>query len=177
MSFNRLGLIIIIAGFIFLVGTATQQMNQEQTSEKTEIEQLASAKLEQERLAAENAEKMVKDKLAAEKVAMEKLEKDRLATQKQLASEKGLMGKLEQDRQAAERWQAAAEMARKAKPDLQVQTMIDPKAMVLVTTAKKKSRITPKKAKTLVQKVRDQMGEGVSVKILDGTGKEISRSP
>ncbi len=161
MSFNRVGLIIIIAGFIFLVGTATRQMRQDQTSEQTEIDQLASAKLEQARLAAENAEKLVKD---------------RLATAKQLATEKGLMGKLEQDRQAAERWQAAAEMARQAKPDLQVQTMIDPKVMVLVTTAKKKSRITPKEAKTLVQKVRDQMGEGAAVKILDGTGKEIARS-
>ena len=177
MSFNRVGLIIIIAGFIFLVGTATRQMRQDQTSEQTEIDQLASAKLEQERLAAENAEKRVKDRLTAEKLAMEKLEKDRLATAKQLATEKGLMGKLEQDRQAAERWQTAAEIARQAKPDLQVQTMIDPKVMVLVTTAKKKSRILPKEAKTLVQKVRDQMVEGAAVKILDGTGKEIARSP
>ena len=47
MSFNRVGLIIIIAGFIFLVGTATRQMRQDQTSEQTEIDQLASAKLEQ----------------------------------------------------------------------------------------------------------------------------------
>jgi hypothetical protein len=42
-----------------------------------------------------------------------------------------LAEKLAKDRQAVERGEAAAATARKSSPELQVQTMIDPRQMVL----------------------------------------------
>jgi hypothetical protein len=43
--------------------------------------------------------------------------------------------------------------------------------MILVSTGKKKNRLLPMNAKSLVQQVRDKLGEGTSVKILDVNGK------
>lgn len=162
MSFNRIGLIIIAAGLIILIGTATRQMRQDQEAESAEAARLASEKLEQQRLV---AEKQAKEQQTNEQLVREKLEQGQK-----------LAEKLTKDRQAVERWEAAAEIARQSKPEVQVQTMIDPKQMVLVSTGKKKNRLPPKNAKTLVQQVRDQLGAGTSVKILDATGKEIARS-
>lgn len=162
MSFNRIGLIIIAAGLIILIGTATRQMRQDQEAESAEAARLASEKLEQQRLV---AEKQAKEQQTNEQLVREKLEQGQK-----------LAEKLTKDRQAVERWEAAAAIARQSKPEVQVQTMIDPKQMVLVSTGKKKNRLPPKNAKTLVQQVRDQMGAGTSVKILDATGKEIARS-
>ena len=162
MSFNRIGLIIIAAGLIILIGTATRQMRQDQEAESAEAARLASEKLEQQRLV---AEKQAKEQQTNEQLVREKLEQGQK-----------LAEKLTKDRQAVERWEAAAAIARQSKPEVQVQTMIDPKQMVLVSTGKKKNRLPPKNAKTLVQQVRDQLGAGTSVKILDATGKEIARS-
>jgi hypothetical protein len=162
MSFNRIGLIIIAAGLIILIGTATRQMRQDQEAESAEAARLASENLEQQRLV---AEKQAKEQQTNEQLVREKLEQGQK-----------LAEKLTKDRQAVERWEAAAAIARQSKPEVQVQTMIDPKQMVLVSTGKKKNRLPPKNAKTLVQQVRDQMGAGTSVKILDATGKEIARS-
>lgn len=183
MSFNRIGLIIIAVGIIFIIGSITRQMNLDQEVERAESMQLAAEKLAQERLAAERLaqeQKLTQEQLAAaqqeqERLLAEKLAQGRMVTEK-LAQDQLLAEKLAKDRLAAERWQAAAEIARQANPDLQVQTMIDPKQMVLVSTAKKKSRLSPKTAWTLLQKVRDQMVEGAAVKLLDATGKEIAHT-
>lgn len=162
MSFNRIGLILIGAGLIYLIGSVTRQARVDREAEDAERGRLVAEKLEQDRLA---AQKLVKEQQANEQSVREKLEQSQM-----------LATKLDKDRQAVERWEAAAAIARQSKPEVQVQTMIDPKQMVLVSTGKKKNRLTPKNAKTLVQQLRDQMGEGSSVKMLDATGKEIARA-
>lgn len=162
MTFNRVGLILIAAGLIYLIGSITRQMRFDQEAEDAERGRLIAEQQEQDRLA---TTKLVKDQQTNEQVVREKLEQGRM-----------LAEKLTKDRQAVERWEAAAAIARQSKPEVQVQTMIDPQHMVLVSTGKKKNRLSPKNAKTLTQQVRDQLGAGTAVKILDATGKEIARS-
>lgn len=160
MSFNRVGLILIGAGLIYLIGSVTRQSRLDREAEDAERSRLAVEKLAQEQQA---ATELAKDQAAKERLVREKLEQGRM-----------LAEKLAQDRQAVERWEAAAAVARQSQ--VQVQTMIDPRQMVLVSTGKKKNRLLPKNAQTLVQQVRDKLGEGTSVKILDATGREIARS-
>ena len=162
MSLNRIGLILIVAGLIYLIGSITRQMRMDQKAEEAEQGRLVAEKQEQDRLA---AAKLLKEQQDSERLIREKLQQDKL-----------LAEKLSKDRQAVERWESAAATARQSRPDLQVQTMIDPRQMVLVSTGKKKNRLPPKNAKTLAQQVRDQLGEGSSVKILDASGKEIARA-
>lgn len=183
MSFNRIGLVIIAVGIIFIIGSITRQMNLDQEVERAESMQLAAKKAEQEQLAAEQLAQ--EQKVKEEQITAAQREQDRMLAEKlakgrmvaaQLEQDRLLAEKLAKERLAAERWQAAAEIARQAKPELQVQTMIDPKQMVLVTTAKKKSRLSPKAARTLLLQVREQMVEGAAVKLLDAAGKEIART-
>jgi hypothetical protein len=162
MSFNRVGLALIGAGLIYLIGSVTRQTRADRAAEDAERARVMAEKQVQDRAA---AAKQVKEQQTDAQLIREKLEQGRM-----------LAEKLAQDRQAVERWEAAAAIARQSKPEVQVQTMIDPKQMVLVSTGKKKNRLPPKNAKTLVQQVRDQLGAGTSVKILDATGKEIARS-
>jgi|GEM_PF-2490383 len=160
MSLNRIGLILIGAGLIYLIGSITRQSRLDREDEEAEQSRLVAEKVEQDRLA---TEKRMKEQQDSERLIREKLQQDKL-----------LAEKLSKDRQAVERWEAAAAVARQSQ--VQVQTMIDPRQMVLVSTGKKKNRLPPKNAKSLVQQVRDQLGEGASVKILDASGKEIARS-
>lgn len=162
MTFNRVGLILIGAGLIYLIGSITRQSRFDREAETAERDRLVAEQQEQNRLA---EDKQAKEQQTNEQVVREKLEQGRM-----------LAEKLTKDRQAVERWEAAAATVRKSKDGVQVQTMIDPQHMVLISTGKKKNRLSPKNAKTLLQQIRDQLGEGTSAKVLDATGKEIARA-
>jgi len=117
MSLNRIGLILIVAGLIYLIGSITRQSRLDREAEEAEQRRQAAEKVAQEQQA---ATQMAKEQAAKEKLLRDKLEQDRM-----------LAEKLAKDRQAVERWEAAAATARKSSPELQVQTMIDPRQMVL----------------------------------------------
>lgn len=176
MSFNRLGLILIGCGLIYFIGSISRQMRLDREAEDTEHDRQVAEKQELERRTTAQREKaeQAKRQQDREKLAQDnaKLEQVR----EKLEQGRMLAEKLAQERLAVERWEAAAAFARQSQPEVQVQTMIEPKNMVLVSAGKKKNRLSPKNAKTLVQQVRGQLGEGASVKIIDAAGREIARS-
>lgn len=160
MSLNRIGLILIAAGLIYLIGSITRQSRMDLEAEDGERSRVMAERLAQEHQA---ATEQMKEQAAGEKMIREKLEQGRV-----------LAEKMTKERQAVERWEAAAALARQSQ--VQVQTMIDPRQMVLVSTGKKKSRLSLRSAKMLALQVCEKMGEGGAVKILDATGKEIARA-
>lgn len=160
MSLNRIGLIFIAAGLIYLIGSITRQSRMDREAEDAARSRLAAEKVAQEEQA---AAKQAEDQATKAKLLHEKLEQGQV-----------LAEKMTKDRQAVERWESAAALARQSQ--VQVQTMIDPRQMVLVSMGKRKSRLSLRNAKMLAQQVLEKMGEGGSVKIIDATGKEIARA-